>query len=67
MMNNGVPRFVERNGFVIVHRGDGRRFVVRSDEKLTAFVELESAIRGSPNFTHPCTVKRHIAGTETYD
>ncbi len=27
------------------HRGDGRRFVVRADEKLTAFVELESATR----------------------
>ena len=26
-------------------RGDGQRFVVRADEKLTAFVELESAIR----------------------
>jgi hypothetical protein len=23
------------------HRGDGKRFVVRSDEKLTAFLELE--------------------------
>jgi uncharacterized coiled-coil protein SlyX len=27
------------------HRGDGKRYVVRSDEKLTAFLELESAIR----------------------
>jgi hypothetical protein len=27
------------------HRSDGKRFVVRTDEKLTAFVELESAIR----------------------
>jgi hypothetical protein len=26
-------------------RGDGKRFVVRADEKLTAFVELEAAIR----------------------
>jgi hypothetical protein len=26
------------------HRDDGKRFVVRADEKLTAFVELESAI-----------------------
>jgi hypothetical protein len=26
------------------HRGDGKRFVVRADEKLTAFVELEVAI-----------------------
>jgi hypothetical protein len=29
------------------HRGDGKRFVVRADEKLTAFVELEAAIRGA--------------------
>jgi hypothetical protein len=28
-----------------VHRGDGRRFVGRADEKLTAFMELEAAIR----------------------
>jgi hypothetical protein len=26
------------------HRGDGKRFVVRADEKLTAFLELESGI-----------------------
>ena len=29
---------------VDAHRDDGKRFVVRADEKLTAFVELESAI-----------------------
>jgi hypothetical protein len=29
-----------------VRRGDGKRFVVRADEKLTAFIELEAAIRG---------------------
>jgi hypothetical protein len=28
------------------HPDDGKRFVVHADEKLTAFVELESAIRG---------------------
>ena len=27
------------------HRGEGKRFVVRADEKLTAFLELESVIR----------------------
>jgi hypothetical protein len=26
------------------HCGDGKRFVVRSDEKVTAFIELESVI-----------------------
>jgi len=27
------------------HRGDGKRFVAHAEEKLTAFVELESATR----------------------
>jgi hypothetical protein len=27
------------------HRDDGKRFVVHADEKLTAFLELESVIR----------------------
>jgi len=27
------------------HRGDGKRFVVRADEKLTAFMELQAATR----------------------
>jgi len=27
------------------HRDDGKRFVVRADEKLTAFAELESGMR----------------------
>jgi hypothetical protein len=28
------------------HRGDGKRFVARADDKLAAFSELESAIKG---------------------
>jgi hypothetical protein len=32
---------------VDAHRDDGKRFVVRADEKLTAFLELESAINQS--------------------
>jgi hypothetical protein len=28
------------------HRDDGRRYVVHADEKLAAFMELESAIQG---------------------
>ena len=40
---------VDREGRTIwivdAHREDGKRFVVRADEKLTAFLELESAIR----------------------
>jgi hypothetical protein len=27
------------------HRGEGKRFIVRADEKLTAFMELEAEIR----------------------
>jgi hypothetical protein len=27
------------------YRGDGKRFVVRADEKLTGFMELELAVR----------------------
>ena len=30
---------------VDAHRDDGKRFVVHADEKLAAFLELESAIR----------------------
>jgi hypothetical protein len=32
---------------VDAHRDDGKRYVLRADEKLTAFLELESAIRNS--------------------
>jgi hypothetical protein len=30
---------------VDAHRDDGKRYVVRADEMLTAFMELEAAIR----------------------
>jgi hypothetical protein len=40
---------VDSNGRRIVvadaHRDDGKRFVVRAAEKLTAFLELEAAIQ----------------------
>ena len=36
---------------VDAQRGDGKRYVVRADEKLTAFLELEPAIRGYGEFT----------------
>jgi hypothetical protein len=29
---------------VDAHRGDGKRFIARSDDKLTAFLELERAV-----------------------
>jgi len=34
------------------HRGDCQRFIVRADEKLTAFVELESAILNALNLQY---------------
>jgi len=33
---------------VDAHRDDGKRFVVRADEMLTAFVELHAAIHRQP-------------------
>ena len=36
---------------VDAHRGDEKRSVVPADEKLTAFVELESAIQACGEFT----------------
>jgi hypothetical protein len=38
----GEPIFVAE-----AHRDDAGRFVVRADEKLTAFIELEAAVRAS--------------------
>ncbi len=45
----GCVSAIDSNGQTIwivdAHRDDGKRFVVHADEKLTAFLELESAIR----------------------
>jgi hypothetical protein len=47
----GCVSAIDSNGRTIwiadAHRDNGKRFVVHAEEKLTAFVELESAIRGS--------------------
>jgi hypothetical protein len=46
----GCARLIDSRGRTIfiadAHRGDGKRFVVRTGEKLIAFLELESAIKG---------------------
>jgi hypothetical protein len=34
----------EQSGVQTANRGDGKRFIVRADEKLTAFLELERAV-----------------------
>jgi hypothetical protein len=45
----GCVLTVDSNGQTIfvadVHRDDGQRFIVHAEEKLTVFMELESAIR----------------------
>jgi hypothetical protein len=47
----GLVSAIDREGrttsTVDAHRDNGKRFVVHAEEKLTAFVELESAIRAS--------------------
>jgi hypothetical protein len=47
----GCVSAVDREGRTIwiadAHRDDGKRFVVRADERVSAFVELESAIPAS--------------------
>jgi hypothetical protein len=58
----GCVSAIDSNGRTIwianAHRDDGKRFVVHADEKLTAFVELESAILAAylavsrQNFSH---------------
>jgi len=39
----------ERSWFADAHRSDNQRFIVRADEKLAAFVELEAAVRTKRN------------------
>jgi hypothetical protein len=45
----GCVSVIDSNGRTIwivdAHFGDGKRYVVRADEKLTAFIDLNSAIR----------------------
>src|SRR5213082_1137095 len=61
----GLVSAVDSEGRTIwivdAHRSDGKRFIVRADEKLTAFLELESAdrnlIQGDEVFIKP-NIKR---------
>jgi hypothetical protein len=39
-----IDRDVRTLWIVDAHRGDGRRFIVRADDKLSAFVELERQV-----------------------
>ena len=55
----GCVSAIDSNGRTIwiadAHRDDGKRFVVHADEKLTAFMELESAIRDKESRSQPTT------------
>ena len=48
----GYVPAIDSNGRTIwiadAHRDDGKRFVVQPEERLTAFLELEAAIRDLP-------------------
>jgi hypothetical protein len=39
------------------HRGDGKRFATRADEKLTAFLELETAIQAVESLNEKATYR----------
>jgi len=47
-MDLGCVSAIDSNGLTIfvadADRGDGKRFIVRADEKLTVFLELERAV-----------------------
>jgi hypothetical protein len=57
----GCVSAIDSNGRTIwiadAHRGDGKRFVARADDKVTAFLELETAIR--PNQRRTFTFLRN--------
>jgi hypothetical protein len=43
------------------HRDDGKRFVVQADEKLTAFLELECAVRVGGCIVEVSRTAQHFA------
>jgi hypothetical protein len=55
----GCVSAADRDGETIwivdAHRDDGKRFIARSDEMLTAFIQLQSAVRAAPKGR--CTTK----------
>jgi hypothetical protein len=58
----GCVSAIDCNGRTIwivdAHRDDGKRLVVHADEKLTAFLELESAIRTLAGGVTCCCAQR---------
>ena len=55
---------IDSNGRTIwiadAHCGDGKRYVVRADEKLTAFLELEAGFRAISNLGRSHTAKSKV-------
>jgi len=54
--SRGYYSAVTRDGWrriVDPHRGDGRRYVVHSDELLSAFLELEATLRSAESQEDP--------------
>jgi hypothetical protein len=47
---------------VDAHRDDGKRFAARAEERLTAFVELQSATRSAPRRTQ--LVTKNVLATQ---
>jgi hypothetical protein len=41
----------------MAHRDDGKRYVIRSDEKLTAFLEAEKVTRNATHQRYGCDHK----------
>jgi hypothetical protein len=59
----GCVSTINSNGQTIfvadAHRDDGNRFIMHADEKLTAFLELESAI-------YACGEVKKVCGSDTF-
>jgi hypothetical protein len=64
----GCVSAVDSNGRTIfvadAHRGDGKRFVVRADEKLTAFLELQAATAGQ-NLAQACATAESYSSLQS--
>jgi hypothetical protein len=60
----GYVSALDANGETIwivdAHRGDGQRFGVRADEKLRAFLELESTLRDARKPCWPINASRNV-------
>ncbi len=64
---NSRRAFVDSCGRTIfvadAHRGDGQRFIVRADEKLTAFLELKAATPSRWDVNQKATCRRPFSWT----